>query len=178
MKGFGQRGGSDARHGRVNGAKDVLPATVVLRGNGFMADTALAVEKQLGKIGQEPGVANGNAVGGDKLEKLADDVLDVGDGFEVAGERGEFIADVVEFEELPLLASVEETERRMRGMTEHAALAAVGEGKLTESRFVGSGARARLLCGLHNDLRKGSNKLTKLIPPPPPIFGCVANAGL
>jgi hypothetical protein len=99
----------------------------------------LAVEKKLGEIGQEPSVANGNAVGGDKLEELADDVLDVGGGLEVASERGELIADVIEFEELPLLACVEEAERRMRSVTEHATLAAVGEGKLAESGFVGSG---------------------------------------
>ena len=88
-------------------------------------------------------------------------MLNVGHSFEVAGERGEFIADVVEFEELLLLAGVEETERRVRSVTEHATLAAVGERKLAESGFVGGGARARSFCGFHGDLRKRSNEVTK-----------------
>ena len=92
MKRFGQRCGSGARHGRVDFAKDLLPALIVLCANHFLLDSALAVEKKLGQIGQEPGVANGNAVGGDKLKELADDVLDVGGGLEVAGERGEFLS--------------------------------------------------------------------------------------
>jgi hypothetical protein len=149
MERFGQRRGSGARRGRVNCAKDFLPATIVLRANRFLPDTALAIEKKLGQIGQEPGVANGDAVGGDKLEKLADNVLDVGDGIEIARERGELIGEVVQFEELLLLAGVEEAERRMRSVTEHATLAAVGERKLAESGFVGSGARAGLLCSFH-----------------------------
>jgi hypothetical protein len=161
VKRLGQRRGSGARHGRVDLAKDLLPALIVLRANGFLLDSTLAVEKELGQVGQEPGVANGNAVGGDKLEELADDVLDVSGGLEVAGERGELIADVVQFEELPLLASVEEAERRMGSVTKHATLAAVGERKLTERGFVGSGARARLLCSFHGDLRKRSNEVTK-----------------
>ena len=161
MKRLGQRCGSGARHGRVDFAKDLLPALIVLCANHFLLDSALAVEKKLGQIGQEPGVTNGNAVGSDKLEELTDDVLDVRSGLEVAGERGEFIADVVQFEELLLLAGVEETERRMRSVTKHATLAPVGERKLTEGGFVGSGARARLLCSFHGDLRKRSNELTK-----------------
>jgi len=161
VKRFRQGRGSGARHGWVDLAKDFLPALIVLCANRFLLDSALAVEKKLGQIGQEPGVANGNAVGGDKLEELADDVLDVSGGLEVAGERGEFIADVVQFEELLLLAGVEETERRMRSVTKHATLAAVGERKLTESGFVGSGARTRLLCSFHGDLRRRSNEVTK-----------------
>jgi hypothetical protein len=109
----------------------------------------LPVEKKLGEIGQQPGVANGNAVGGDKLEELADNVLDVGDGLEIAGEGSEFIADAVQFEKLLLLSGVEETEGGVGSMTEHAALASVGEGKLAESGFVGSGARARSFCIFH-----------------------------
>ena len=136
MKRLGQRRRSGAGHGRVDLVKDLLPALIVLRANGFLFDSALPVEKKLGQIGQEPGVTNGNAVGSDKLEELTDDVLDVRGGFEVAGERGELFADVVEFEELLLLAGVEEAERRMRSMTEHATLAAVGERKLAESGFV------------------------------------------
>ena len=161
MKRFRQRRGSGARHGWVDFAKDLFPALIVLRANGFLLDSALAVEKKLGQIGQEPGIANGNAVGGDQLEELADDVLDVSGGLEVASERGEFIADVVQFEELLLLAGVEEAERRMRSVTEHATLAAVGERKLAESGFVGCGARTRLLCSFHGDLRKRSDELTK-----------------
>jgi hypothetical protein len=117
VKRLRQRRGNGARHGRVDLAKDFLPALIVLRANRFLLDSTLAVEKKLGQIGQEPGVANGNAVGGDKLEELTDDVLDVRGGLEVAGERGELIADVVQFEELLLLAGVEETERRMRSVT-------------------------------------------------------------
>jgi hypothetical protein len=149
VKCLGKRCGSDARHGGVDGAKDLLPGTIVLRVNGFVTHAVLAIEKKLGEIGEEPGVANGNAIGGDKLEELADNVLDVSDGFEVAGERGEFVADAVQFEELLLLAGVEETEGGVGSMTEHAALASVGERKLAESRFVGSGARAGSFCSFH-----------------------------
>jgi hypothetical protein len=113
VKRFGKRRRSVARRGRINGAKNFLPATIVLRTNGFLPDAALAIEKKLGEIGQEPGVANGNAIGGDQLEELADDVLDVGDGFEVAGKGGELIADVVQFEELLFLSSMEVTKRWM-----------------------------------------------------------------
>jgi len=134
---------------------------IVLRANGFVTHATLSVEKKLSEIGKEPGVPNRDAVSGDKLEELADNVLDVGNGFEVAGERGEFVADAVQREELLLLVGVKETEGGVGSVTQHATLASVSEGKLTERGFVGGGARAGNFCSFHGELRKRNNEVTK-----------------
>jgi hypothetical protein len=56
----------------------------------FLADVTLGVEQEFGDGDQELGVAPGNAVGGDEMKEFADDVMNVADGVEAAGEIGEF----------------------------------------------------------------------------------------
>ncbi len=41
MKRLGKRRGSDARHGRVDGAKDLFPCMMILRANRFLLDVGL-----------------------------------------------------------------------------------------------------------------------------------------
>jgi hypothetical protein len=116
-------------------ADDFFPAEIAASDGLFVLDVFLAEEKKLGEIGEELGVAPGNAIGSDKLEELADDVIDVGGGGEFAGERGELAADAIQLKELLLFAGVDNAEGGMRFVAEHAALASVGEGKLAERGF-------------------------------------------
>jgi hypothetical protein len=116
----------------VGGADGFLPgADAAMNEIGFVADVFLAAEKELGEVGERTGAAGGNAAGGDKLEELANDMIDIG-GAELAGDGREFLSDFVQLEELLLFASVDEAERGMGVVAEHAALAAIGERELTE----------------------------------------------
>src|SRR6267378_7142699 len=92
----------------------------------------LAVEKKLSEIGEIFGPAGGDAAVGYEIEKFAEDVVDVGGGAELAGDGFEFLADFFLGEELLLFAGVDEAEGRVGLVTEHAALATVGEGELAE----------------------------------------------
>jgi hypothetical protein len=68
---------------------------------------------------------------GEGGEHFAQDVVDVGGGREASGEGcGYFCAKLMGFQELLVGASVEETERRVRFVAEHAAAATVGEEEL------------------------------------------------
>jgi hypothetical protein len=80
---------------------------------------------------------------------LSDDVVDVGGSAELAGNRGKLFSDVVEGEKLLFVASVENAKEGVGLMTQHAALASVGERELAEAVLVGGDSRTRLLGGFH-----------------------------
>src|SRR5574337_569949 len=84
--------------GKVSAFERFLPGTIALSRGHFVADILLTVEKKLGEIGEDPSIAEGDAVGSDELPELADDVMDVGNGLELAGEGGEFVLKAVQFE--------------------------------------------------------------------------------
>jgi len=105
-----------------------------------MFDGGEAVEEELADVGEDGGVAAGDAVLRKEGEEFAEDVVDVAGGLEFAGEGGELGGDAVRFEELALFAGVDEAEVRVGGRAGQAAFAAVGEGVLAESVFRGFGA--------------------------------------
>ena len=101
------------------------------------------MEQKLADVGENGSVAGGDTVLGRSGKEFAQDEVDVGGGHELAGEGGgEFSADTVGFQELHLVARVEEAERRVVA-TEHAAAAAVGSLELTA---IGIGRRLRRGC--------------------------------
>jgi hypothetical protein len=116
---------------------------------GFVADIFLAVEEKLGEVSESFGAPSGDASGADEFEEFSDDVIDVGGSAELAGDGRELLSDIVEGEKLLLLASVENAEGGMGLVAQHAALATVGEGELTEVLLVGGDSRTRLLDGFH-----------------------------
>jgi hypothetical protein len=83
---------------------------------------------------REPGsFAKRNAFLGERGKKLAENVVDVGGGEEIAGERGgELRTELLRFVEFVFLTSVEWAQVRVRFVAEHAAAASVGECELTE----------------------------------------------
>jgi len=102
------------------------------------------LEQELGDEGEIPGDARRDAVLRDGFEQFAEDEVDVGGGHEAAGERGgELRAEAIGFEKLTLGAGVENAERGMIRLAQHAAEAAVGERELAESRFIEGGAGTR-----------------------------------
>jgi hypothetical protein len=143
--GFGLRRG-------VGSANGFLPCTdIAVSEIGFIADVFLAIEKELGEVGEVFGAAGGDAAVGDELEKFADDMIDVGGGAEFTGDGFEFLADFVLGKELLLFASVDEAEGWVRFVTEHAALASVGERELAKFGWI-DGGRA-FASGVRNMLK-------------------------
>jgi hypothetical protein len=116
---------------------------------GFVADIFLAVAEKLGEVSESFGATSGDASGADEFEEFSDDVVDIGGGAELAGDGRELLSDIVEGEKLMLLASVENAEGGMGLVTQHAALATVGEGELTEVLLAGGDSRTGLLDGFH-----------------------------
>jgi hypothetical protein len=105
-----------------------------------MLDGGEAVEEELADVGEDSGVAAGDAVLREEGEEFAEDVVDVAGGLEFAGESGELGGDAVRFEELVFFAGVGEAEVRVGGRAGEAAFAAVGEGVLAKGGFRGFGA--------------------------------------
>jgi len=98
------------------------------------------MEHELADIGEDGGVAGWDAVLGRGGEEFAENEVDVRSGHELAGEGGgEFGAEALGFQELHLIAGVEETEGRVGVATEHAAAATVGS---LELAAVGIGKRS------------------------------------
>jgi hypothetical protein len=92
----------------------------------------------LAKIGEGVGGADGHAVLRDGSEDLAEDIVDVGSGQEVAGDGGgEFGAKLSRFEELLLLARVKDAEGRVVGRPRQTTAAAVGGFKSAAIGFGG-----------------------------------------
>ena len=87
------------------------------------------MEKQLADIGEDGGVAHGDAIGSHDGEKLSQSVIDVVAGLEPARKAGEFGGDALGVEELLLLPGVEEAEGRMGVQAEQAALMAASVGE-------------------------------------------------
>jgi len=107
-------------------------------------------EQELANEGEVAGVAGRDAVLGDGLKEFAEDEVDVRGGHETAGESGgELGAEAVRFDDLALGASVEDAERRMMVLAEHATDAAVGERELAERGIVDGDAGTGLFWFIH-----------------------------
>ena len=117
-----------------------LPGVEGVADLGFLLGVAEAREHELGGVAKSFGFLDGDAVLGKSCEDFAEDVIDVGGGEEVAGERGgEFRADAFGFEGLALFAGVKRAKAGMIAMAKHAALAAVGVRETTEIAIVSVG---------------------------------------
>ena len=112
----------------------------------FALDFVKGEEQELADEGEVGGVAGRDAVLGDGLEEFAEHEVDVCGGHQSAGKRsGELGAEPVGFDNLALSAGVENAERRVIVLAEHATGAVVSKRELTERGFVGGDAGTRLL---------------------------------
>ena len=140
---FGLLGLSVGSTGHERGAEDVVPCAGTVHASDFVLRAFLTVEQELRKIGEKLGVAHGDAIARDETEEIGDGTANFGHGVEFAGDGGELVADLFEFGELHFFARVEEAERWVIGVAQHAALAAIGVGIVTEilriERDAGSG---------------------------------------
>lgn len=111
----------------------------ILRGpEDFVLDVGHGMKHELGKIGEGIGIAGRDLALRESLEDLAEDVVDVETGVEVAGKRrdllSEFLGESLGLEMLLFFAGMEGAKRGMGGLAKHAAAASIGEG--AETRVV------------------------------------------
>jgi hypothetical protein len=126
-----ERFGGESVEGGIGEAggivEHVVPRLVLICERVFLLEIGEGVEHELADIGEDGGVAGWDAVLGRGGEEFAENEVDVRSGHELAGEGGgEFGAEALGFQELHLIAGVEETEGGMGVVTEHAAAASVG----------------------------------------------------
>ena len=119
--------------------KGFVPSAVAADGLDFMLDGAEAVEKQLANVGKDGDVARGDAFVGKKREELAEDVVDVIGGLELAGKGGELGADISGLDFVAFEAGVMEAESGMGWATQHAAPMAAGVGEEAAAGIGGIG---------------------------------------
>ena len=110
----------------------VIGAAIVGGPQEFVSHVGDGLKKELAEIGEGGGIAGGDAAVGQGFEDFGQDVVDVGAVVEVAGKGGEFLAELVGFEELFFLADVEGAKGGMAFHAKHAATATVGELAFTE----------------------------------------------
>jgi hypothetical protein len=140
-------GGLGGEIGRVGEGEGVVehagPGVVVVMEFGFGFDGGDGVEEYPGDTGEDSGVAGRDAVLGEGGEDFAEDVVDVGGGVKVPGERGGKLgAEAAAFEELLLIAGMKETQAGAAD-AQHTAAAAIGKGKAAEVGLCG----VRTFCG-------------------------------
>ena len=97
------------------------------------ADVGEGLQQKLGNVSQGQGVPARDAVFGDQMEEMAEDMVNVAGGLEVAGMRSETSGDFFGGEKLTFVARVKQAERRVIGGDGHTAGAAVGEWELTKT---------------------------------------------
>jgi hypothetical protein len=118
----------------------VIGAAIVGGPEEFVSHVGNGLKKELAEIGEGGGIAGGDAAVGQGFEDFGQDVVDVRAVVQVAGKGGEFLAELVGFEELLFFADVEGAKARMAFHAEHSATAAVGE--LTFAEIVACFGRA------------------------------------
>ncbi len=120
----GERLGRDGE----GAADDVIPNGEATRLRDFLAHAVEAVEEQLAEIGEDGGLAAGDAIGGEKGKEPAKGMVDVGGGHEFAGDRSKLGGDTLGVKDKALAAGVVEAEGGVAVPAGVAALAAVGVG--------------------------------------------------
>ena len=100
----------------------------------------LGLQKEVADVSEGGGAFGGDAVGGEGLEELAKDVVDIDLGDEIAGGASKLVAEIVfTMEGTAVDSGVVEAKSVVLGMRGHAAAFAVGEGEGAEVvRGVGS----------------------------------------
>ena len=122
------------RSGEVGGVfEHAEPGVVRVADLRFLLGVAERGEHELGGVAEGFGFFDGDAVLGQGSKNFAEDVVDVGGGEEVAGERGgEFGADALGLDALALFTRMEGAQAGMIGMAKHAAAATVGEREMAK----------------------------------------------
>ena len=115
-----KKGNRVAEHGVVGAG--VLHGSIE-----FAFDAGDRLEEELAEVAKSVGGLMRDALSGESGEDFAEDVVDVGDGVELAGKGSELGGELVGFEKLLFFAGVEEAESRMALFAEHATAAAIGE---------------------------------------------------
>ncbi len=87
-------------------ANDLIPDGEAAGLRDFVAHAMKAVEEQLTEIGEDGGLAAGNAVGGEKGKEPAKGVVHVGGGHEFAGDGSELGSDAASVKDEALAAGV------------------------------------------------------------------------
>ena len=142
LRGKGRVETGQGGFGEADGVADhLLPSLVAVLELRFVFDGGDGVKHELPEKGEGGGGALGEAALCDSGKDLAENVVDVRSGEEVAGEGGgELVAKPMRFQELLLVAGVKGTEGGVVFVAEHAAVATVGEGKLAFIGVTGFGA--------------------------------------
>jgi hypothetical protein len=127
--------------GRTHGSFPLIVASAVFN---FYFHGRERLEEELRDVRERGRVAGRDTIVGEKREELAEDVVDVARGFEIARERDQFLAHTIDGEELLLLPCVRNAQGAMCFRAGHAAAASVGEGELAllgrgRQRFGGTG---------------------------------------
>ena len=100
---------------------------------GLESGSVLGLQEEMADVGEGGGALGRDAVGGEGLEELAEDVVDVDLGDEIAGGAREIVAEVVfTVEGAAVDGGVVEAKSVVFGMRGHAAAFGVGEGKGAE----------------------------------------------
>lgn len=100
---------------------------------GFVLGALLTLHKQRGDVGQGSGATRGDAIGGEGVKGLAEDVVDVDVGDEIACGAGEFGGEVGLWRGSAMgVAKVGEAKAVAFGMGREGAAAAIGKLELTQ----------------------------------------------
>lgn len=109
-------------------ANDVIPNGEAAGFGDFLTYAVNAVEEQLAEIGEDGRLTSGESVGGEKGVELAEGLVDVGGGHELAGDGGEFGSDALGVKDEALAPGVVEAEGGVAVPAGVAAAPAVGIG--------------------------------------------------
>jgi hypothetical protein len=117
-----------------------VEARVAIDAHNFILHVGNVLLKELADVGEYRGVARRNTILGDRFEKIAEGVIEIGVGAELVTECGEFLADLIRVDELLFLTSVEKAISAVPAPTRHGTGTLVGKCKLAgggEFRFLG-----------------------------------------
>jgi hypothetical protein len=106
--------------------KGVVGAGVADGAVHFAADVGHGLEKKLGEIAERVGGVTGDATLGHGVEDFGEDVVDVGDRVEIAGEGDKLGAELFFLGEAVKFFCMSGAEARVIGAPRHAATASVG----------------------------------------------------
>jgi len=100
---------------------------------GLESGSVLGLQEEMADVGEGGGALGRDAVGGEGLEELAEDVVDIDLGDEIACGAGEVVAEIVfAVGGAAVDGGVVEAKSVVLGMRRHAAAFSVGEGKGAE----------------------------------------------
>ena len=117
-----------------------VQAFAAIDAHNFILHVGNVLLKELADVGEYRGVARRNTILGDRFEKIAEGVIEIGVGPEFVAECGEFLADLIRVDELLFLTSVEEAISAVPAPAGHGTGALVGECEFAgrgEFRFLG-----------------------------------------